>query len=282
MSSKFPKPQRKTKNNNGTFASKSPFVNNISEVAATPDAVRVKLRYTKYQNLLSASVIYAGEAFRLNSPFQPSAAGGGPAMGFDQWATLYKNYRCLGAKMTNTATSNITTAPLAIVTVPKNNATIDTTVVTVASETRAKVGVSVNSKPLKQTITVSTREFFGLSEAQFGEPNYQADVAADPAILLYGHVIGYTTGGSFLTSGYSLLTEIEYDVQFFNRVELEATFWADALLFEKAVTNFPNEKGVLQKPILNLELLKKDFQLSLNSGPDPSTVEGAKVMRFLL
>ncbi|QBL97862.1 putative capsid protein [Wastewater CRESS DNA virus 2] len=63
-----------------------------------PDAIYVKLRWGTYFTVggVVATVFY----FRGNGPWDPvQALGGSQPLGFDQYAILYKRYRCFGSKI---------------------------------------------------------------------------------------------------------------------------------------------------------------------------------------
>nr|WAE42350.1 MAG: capsid protein [Cressdnaviricota sp.] len=69
-----------------------------------PSQMMTKLKYNTHSALSVSSLGGASFAYSLNSPYDPQiSSGGGSCSGYEQWAGMYENYLCYGAKFVLTA-----------------------------------------------------------------------------------------------------------------------------------------------------------------------------------
>lgn len=67
----------------------------------------VEMRYCSFKTLTCTTGVMAEQVVRANSIFDPDATGvGHQALGHDQWASFYKSYIVLGAKIACTVSSS--------------------------------------------------------------------------------------------------------------------------------------------------------------------------------
>lgn len=76
-------------------------------------------------------------------------------------------------------------------------------------------------------------KIFGITEQEFGEESYTAATSGSPVNVAYLHVRVDTASGGLSGSVY-YLTEIEYDVEFYSRVELELSLWGEFMRFKES------------------------------------------------
>lgn len=66
-----------------------------------PNRMIVKMRYSDQNTLDATSTVASTYTYALNGLYDPDISGSGhQPMGFDQFASLYQNYKILGAKVT--------------------------------------------------------------------------------------------------------------------------------------------------------------------------------------
>ncbi len=73
-------------------------------------------------------------------------------------------------------------------------------------------------------------KIFGLTRSELSEENYSALVSASPANVAYLHVRVDTASGGLSGSCFFLI-EMDFEVEFFQRQELELSLWRDFMTF---------------------------------------------------
>lgn len=191
----------------------------IRRPSIIPDRLFVRLKYTRIGYNFNAGTVSNHIVFRGNSPYDPEQAlGGHSCMGYDQWATLYSNYRVHKsmiairiAQIDNPCRMTIT--PSTLISLPAS--------IVVASEMPyTKMSTWSTSLALKPVVKNSmyTKKVFGLKSIAY-EDGFSSEVNNVPTDQWYWVVnISSANGVSNLSSFFDVL--IIYNVEFFNRVEL--------------------------------------------------------------
>lgn len=102
------------------------------------------------------------------------------------------------------------------------------------AEPYAKSSIFSTNGGWKPTISdgMGIHKIFGITEEEFGEESYTAAVSGNPVNVAYLHVRVDTASGG-LSGSVFYLTEIEYDVEFYSRVELELSLWSEFMHFKQ-------------------------------------------------
>lgn len=188
-----------------------------------------------YGALSTASTGYAENIYRLNSCYDPDYSGAGAQpLGFDQWAAFYNRYKVLSAKWKVQFASPTSLAESIVTVLPNLVNTIDNQGPYVMAEPYAKSSIFSTNGGWKPTLGdhMEINKIFGITEQEFGEESYTAAVGGSPVNVAYLHVRVDTASGGLSGSVY-YLTEIEYDVEFYSRVELELSLWSEFLRFKQ-------------------------------------------------
>lgn len=191
-----------------------------------PPAIRTKLRYAARVVMASAAGVYVSQIFSHNSLFDPDVSGGAvQPEGFDQWATLYEEYRVYKCTCKVTFTSVGTTAATSsfrAALVASDTATAESSVDDAAGSPYAKstysMGTTNAPRVLTKTITVSTIR--GVPEdSVMEEDNYSASTLVSPTERTYWQVYIQPID---LTSSINVFAyvEITYYCDFFTRRQL--------------------------------------------------------------
>ena len=159
--------------------------------------------------------------YRVNNAYQP-VNGAHQPYGWDQMAALYRYYKVIGCKMRftpmNQQSSN---AILLIRQVPVDeNATMETTAIRFAMErpgTHVVCSQPGGGYPRSYTYDIDIPRQLGITPEQFRADvsQYSAAVTAAPARYAYVQV---GCAGSATTSFLSVAVEIEYTIQYWQRI----------------------------------------------------------------
>ena len=95
--------------------------------------------------------------------------------------------------------------------------------------------------------SMTMEKLFGLTRSEMSEENYTALTSASPVNMAYLHVRASTMSSGLSGTCYFKL-EIEYDVEFYGRVELELSLWNEFVSFRKEKEKTPEEKKALPPP----------------------------------
>lgn len=191
-----------------------------------PERIFTKLKYSEFLAFTSTSGAVTANVFNANSLFDPNRTGTGhQPMGFDQLAVLYSRYRVFGSKITcrcfqiGTGTAAATQGSVSILSSASNTASSQPDGIT---ERDAGVTRSVGANtPTQQMLSASARTGTPRGETAAKvrqDPNYEAGIGASPATETYW-IVYYNTSDQTTTSTCNIECEIEFDCEFFARVQ---------------------------------------------------------------
>ncbi len=195
----------------------------LNTLPVAPDRVLTKLRY--FESLvLDVALGVATYVFRLNSVHDPDFTGTGhQPTGYDQWSSFYQNWRVLRASFHLKLGRDEDSAVPAVINVgvgPAPATTAPTYLAMLLEDPRATWGQISNTGPgIDIRGAYDIRTLFGLSRAQFADVAYQSAVGSNPTNTYYLIIFVELPNGANTVdvSGGILL---EYEVEFFNRVNL--------------------------------------------------------------
>jgi hypothetical protein len=192
------------------------------------DRSRVRLKYALQTAL--TSIVTTGSfdyVMRGNSVFDPDFSGtGGQPTNFDDWAAVYNNYKVWSSTLTvKPMVTNSGTEPTLWAVGPRHISTALTVNTQMDFITQPYVVANEfniyrsGAKDSHFSMHMSTTKFLGLTSGEFeGRDDLAAAVGANPALPWYWH-ISATNIDTGVTSEVAALIMIEYDVEFFNRVD---------------------------------------------------------------
>lgn len=193
-----------------------------------PDRVQTKLLYSDWFELNMTSGAAAVQTFRLNSLFDPDYTGvGHQPMWHDQLSAVYRNYRVKGSKITaefmpvtldNPGTA--TYGPYVVAIITSNQTTLtasSTALITEDPNSVSKViGPKLSGRPYAQlSNTFSPQRDLGLDPY---EKDLSSGVTSNPDQVFYAHVVSRDMATT-LTSRISVRVKIEFQAEYFNRIE---------------------------------------------------------------
>lgn len=199
------------------------------------DRAWTTLRYIYIGTLSLSGLNYAENIFRMNSLFDPDFSGAGAQpLGFDQWAAFYTRYRVLRAKAKVMFAAPTSLTECSVGLIPNLVNTIDVSGPSVYAEPNARYSIFSTNGGWKPELEVDMRmeKLFGVNAQQFGEEGYSALTSANPLNVAWLHVRCETVSGG-LSGSVSYILTIDYDVEFYQRVELELSLWKDYVDFRK-------------------------------------------------
>jgi len=207
----------------------------------------------------------------LNSLFDPDFSGAGAQpLGYDQWSAFYSRYKVLGVKW-KVMFAQPTSLIESIVSVTPNLVnTIDNNGINVLAEPYSKFSIASANGGWKPVLGdyKPIHKIFGITEEEFGEESYTAATSGSPVNVAWLHVrvdtVAYGLSGSV-----SYVIEMEFDVEFYSRVELELSLFGEFLRWkkEKEVTKLdeketsPSLNAAAPQPILGSD--EKDVKVLL-------------------
>lgn len=194
-----------------------------------PDSVRVTLKYA--EKLLMSTLTTTGAwtyVYRLNSVFDPNFTGTGhQPNGFDQWSAFYGKYRVIGGNWKVTMANQDAQYQLDVVAVERaNDNSIDSNLYDYLQEPRSHYACAAprGSPAVSLGSHFSNQRLLGLKKDEFADQDYAALVTTNPAVLTWLNLFVQVSGGELSGADQSILIEIEYQVEFYEREELDASF----------------------------------------------------------
>lgn len=190
-----------------------------------PDAAVATLKWTHAATLMNDGTtswtVGSVYNYRVNNAYSPLNGGHQP-YGWDQMAGLYRYYKVIGCTMRFTPMNQQSTnAILFVRQVPVDeNATMEATAVNLMAErpgTHRVCTMPGGGNPQTLELRIDIPRQLGISPEQFRADvsQYSAAVTAAPSRYAYVQV---GCAGSATTSFVSCLVEIEYTVQYWQRV----------------------------------------------------------------
>ncbi len=253
-----------------------------SSAVNVADITRVRLKYFTNLSNFTASVDYYANVFRVNSVYDPdyTQVGAQPS-GFDQWASFYKQYRVLGLKVKIDINSTADNKMPAIVygAWPSTSANGETAIGDALVKNRCRYAHASWASTAGKGVHVKTEPhaIMGRTLSQYrDDPNTASLVSANPTTPCYLIVFAFNQNGTWSASAASnptLFVQMTYDVEFFDRVDLDESF----RLIRELQLSFPS--GITAKEIKNAVLYTrklKTLESDLTPIGAPDLVEDVK------
>jgi len=171
-----------------------------------PDVTLIKMVYSDYRPLVAAAN-QASYVYRLNSCFDPDQTGvGGQPDGFDQWKTLYSQYRVVAcdAKVHVAALAG---AALCTMT-PSVSATVSSSAEEQIGLRRARGQLAnVSGQMAKLNARYRISDVYGIADrVVLDEDNYAAPVTGNPNGVAYLRIEAETSGAADTIMVWTTLT----------------------------------------------------------------------------
>lgn len=218
-------------------SSVAPLVASHTKGLGQPDSTYVWLRTTNFAAWTISATTGVWFTLKLNSAFDPTGTlAATQPYAFDQWSALYNNYRVHRTKVSVQPVTPYTTGGLVILGHPSSNTTNEN-FVNSTGDPDAKYmlipSTSGGDVSRKLQFDIPIRNWSGLTKEEFeGDPVYAAIVSQDPATILYLKLAVLSNGASISTSA-DVITTIEQYVQFYNRVDLDASLFKASMAIGK-------------------------------------------------
>lgn len=196
----------------------------ISRTVDFPDRIRTRLVYSERISLTNSAGSVQSAIFSGNGLWDPDVSGvGHQPLAFDQWMTLYKNYRVRASKiqielLTESATS--TTQNCYVVLIPQNSTTaITATQIDWVSELPySKVRPFNIAKPLTLSNYASVAKILGVQRSQVStDDKYAGDATSNPTNTFGWGIYMQPADASATTTIYAKVRIIYY-AEFYNRL----------------------------------------------------------------
>lgn len=166
--------------------------------------------------------------YRLNSVFDPNFTGTGhQPNGFDQWSAFYGKYRVTGGSWRITLANQDAQYALDVVAVERaNDNSIDSNLYDYLQEPRSHYACAAprGAPCVSLGSRFKNQRLLGLTKSEFADQDYAALVSANPAVLTWLNLFVQVNNSEISAADQSILIEIEYHVEFFEREELDASF----------------------------------------------------------
>lgn len=200
----------------------------IKQPSGVPDHLFVKLVFSETLSYTSSSGAVTENIFRGNSLFDPDLTGTGTQpYFFDQWSTMYQNYRVHGSSLRAdfSITPFASGAPAACnisgYIVPNNRATAfgasDQLIIMQQPYVKYRA-MTPYTRPLMHKKYISTDKVYGLVKGTTSkEDNLQALTSANPTDQWYWHVGLWTTDQATSSNAVTVNVRIIYYCEFFRR-----------------------------------------------------------------
>lgn len=210
------------------------------------DSIRVKLKYFEVISL-SSLVVGASQSqvYRLNSVFDPNFTGTGhQPNGFDQWAAIYGKYRVHGGTWRVELSNQDIQYVIGLAAVERANDNSLDGLVDMVQEPRSHFTIAGPRGSPKATMSSSYRcdRILGVTRQEFADQDYAATVTANPSNLVWLVLYATVQGSETLAADQALYVTIEYDVEFFEREELDSSLWKEVSLLKQYLDIFTPEE----------------------------------------
>lgn len=191
-----------------------------------PDVQRTSLRYTDTINISSASY-GAVVSFRGNSVYDPDSTGVGHSpYYFSTLSQVYSKYKVYGSSITCYVNSDLAqTVGLAIVptTDPLAAPTSQYEILDLPrSVWRLIPAVNINTKIVSHN--ASTSQILGLISRQIEDNDYSSAINTNPAQQWFWNLYAFNVNSAQLNVNLNVVVQIQYDVKFYDRVDIGSTF----------------------------------------------------------
>lgn len=211
------KPYRRRRSARGRYLRK--MTTKVFKTPLISDRIFVKLQYSEI--VLISGAVTSEYVYRGNSVFDPNFTGvGAQPTGFDQWASLYENYRVHGSSPVMRV-ANLGTVATAITATPSVSSsgasTYLDTISTPFSRNRLigpATGMGIGTvKNFMKTVKM-------VGEKIFNNDNYAAGVTGNPTSSWFW-ILGFFSMDGATNMNISVEIKITYYTEFFKRKQLD-------------------------------------------------------------
>lgn len=200
------------------------------------DSVRVRLKYFEAISLSTVTSTTA-QAWRLSSVFDPNLTGTGrQPNGFDEWSAFYARYRVWGGRWKLEVAGRDPNYNILVAAVERaNDSLVDTNIYDIVQEPRAQFGIAgtKGSPTLVLSSSWSNPDILGVSKQEFMDQDYAAIISTNPSIQTYLCVRMSTSDSETLSADNTVYFTLEYDVEFFERINLDSSLFGMVKLLEE-------------------------------------------------
>lgn len=161
-----------------------------------PDVTLIKMVYSDYR-AVGASASQGSYVYRINSCFDPDFTGvGGQPDGFDQWKTLYQQYRVVACDVKVRAAALAGSALCTLT--PSLSSTVSSSADEQIGLRRARGKLcNVSGEVAKLNARYRVGDIFGVSDQNvLDEDNYAATVTSSPSSAVYARIEFETSGAT--------------------------------------------------------------------------------------
>jgi len=209
---------------------------NQGNMPSGADSVRVRLKYFEAIPL-STVVSTTAQAWRLSSVFDPNLTGTGrQPNGYDEWSAFYARYRVWGGRWKIEVTGRDPNYNILVAAVERaNDSLVDTNIYDIVQEPRAHFGVAGTrgSPTLVMSSTWYNPSILGVSAKEFLDQDYAAIISTNPSIQTYLCVRMSTSESETLSTDNTVYFTLEYDVEFYERINLDSSLFGMVKLLEE-------------------------------------------------
>lgn len=171
-----------------------------------PDVTLIKMVYSDYRSVTAAGS-QANYVYKVNSCFDPDYTGvGGQPDGFDQWKTLYSQYRVVACDI-KVHVAALAGAALCTI-VPSVTASASSSAEENIGLRRAKGALAnVSGQVAKMRARYRVGDIFGVSDQSvLDEDNYASSITGSPSSAVYARIECETSGATDAVMMWTTLT----------------------------------------------------------------------------
>jgi hypothetical protein len=161
-----------------------------------PDVTLIRMVYSDYRSVTAAGS-QANYVYKVNSCFDPDFTGvGGQPDGFDQWKTLYSQYRVVACRV-RCHVAALAGAALCTIT-PSVSSSLSSSAEENIGLRRSKGALAnVSGQVAKMSALYRTGDIFGVSDQSvLDEDNYASSITGSPSSAVYCRVECETSGAT--------------------------------------------------------------------------------------
>lgn len=181
----------------------------VSKMSIMPDRIMVPLQWSENLNVSGSSGVAADRRYAINNLYDPLfETGGDQPTGFDQWATLFNDYKVHSIKIDIEFVNRSATIYPGVGFVINNDSTTLTDLFTQSDNPYSKrkiLGINSGVSKCSMGTYVSIKKLVGVDILD--ESEYSANVAAAPNALVFLHLM---TQDSAEAGNTDVMTDIRF------------------------------------------------------------------------
>lgn len=208
--------RQKTSNGTKIKGDETSVIVNISRFKIQPPRMLVKLGFQEERTLANAASTNTSFRFTCNGAYDIDPSVGNLTMnGFNQWMSLYNNYRVVHFKAKVMA-NNLQTYPVRIASgffAQTHFPFLNTEFGCIHCIEHQTLGPTTGMGRLAFTREISLAKLVGVAAYEGDLNQYYGTTTSNPTSLSSFNVAVYSTGGNLLSVGVSVVTEVEMIVE---------------------------------------------------------------------